>query len=85
MQEKLLAVRSTVSGALEYLQDGLDRRQDVASVRALLEVMQDAAHVMAKVDHPQACLNSVSPFLCVPGYFACQPYGLYGGNAGGLK
>ena len=55
VQDKLLAVRSKVSGALDYLQDGLNRRQDVASVRALLEVMQDTAHVMAKVGHPQAC------------------------------
>ena len=45
-------MRSNVSGALDYLQDGLNRRQDVASVRALLEVMQDTAHVMAKVGHP---------------------------------
>lgn len=48
-QDKLLGVRNNVSGALDYLRDGLNRRQDVASVRALLEVMQDAAHVMAKV------------------------------------
>ena len=48
-QNKLLAVRNSVSGALDYLRDGLSRRQDLASVRALLEVMQDAAHVMAKV------------------------------------
>ena len=48
-QDKLLAVRDSVSGALDYLRDGLNRRQDVASIRALLEVMQDAAHVMAKV------------------------------------
>ena len=48
-QDKLLGVRTSVSGALDYLRDGLNRRQDVASVRALLEIMQDAAHVMAKV------------------------------------
>ena len=48
-QDKLLAVRDSVSGALDYLRDGLNRRQDVASIRALLEVMQDAGHVMAKV------------------------------------
>ena len=48
-QDKLLGVRTNVSGALDYLRDGLNRRQDVASVRALLEIMQDAAHVMAKV------------------------------------
>ena len=48
-QDRLLAVRDSVSGALDYLRDGLNRRQDVASVRALLEVTQDAAHVMANV------------------------------------
>ena len=48
-QDKLLAVRDSVSGALDYLRDGPNRRQDVASIRALLEVMQDAAHVMAKI------------------------------------
>jgi len=53
-QEKLLAVKNNVSGALDYLRGGLSRRQDVASVRALLEVMQDTAHVMAKVE--PACL-----------------------------
>ena len=42
-------MRSNVSGALQYLQDGLKRRQDIAAVRALLEVMQDTAHVIAKV------------------------------------
>ena len=42
-------MRSNVSGALQHLQDGLRRRQDIAAVRALLEVMQDTAHVMAKV------------------------------------
>ena len=42
-------MRKNVSGALQYLQDGLKRRQDIAAVRALLEVMQDTAHVMAKV------------------------------------
>ncbi|CAL5225978.1 g8780 [Coccomyxa viridis] len=47
--DKLLAVRDSVSGALDYLRDGPNRRQDVASIRALLEVMQDDAHVMAKV------------------------------------
>lgn len=42
-------MRNNVSGALQCLQDGLKRRQDIAAVRALLEVMQDTAHVMAKV------------------------------------
>ena len=69
-------MRSNVSGALDYLQDGLNRRQDVASVRALLEVMQDTAHVMAKVGHPQACSPPVLPFLSVPKFNACPPYAL---------
>jgi hypothetical protein len=71
MQEKLLAVQRNVSGALDYLQDGLNRRQDVASVRALLEIMQDTAHVMAKVGHPQACPPPVLPSLSVPNLNAC--------------
>ena len=76
MQEKLLAVRSNVSGALDYLQDGLNQRQDVASFRALLEVMQDTAHVMAKVGHPQACPPPVLPSLSVPILNACLSYAL---------
>ena len=60
-QDKLLAVRNSVSGALDYLRDGLNRRQDVASVRALLEVMQDAAHVMAKVALTTECAIARMP------------------------
>ncbi|KAL4443325.1 hypothetical protein ABPG75_011062 [Micractinium tetrahymenae] len=50
LQEKLEAVRSSVAGASAELQSGLARRQAVAAARALLELMQDTAHVMSKVD-----------------------------------
>ena len=47
-QAKLVDVREEVTGALGTLRDGLDRRQTAASTRALLELMQDTAHVMGK-------------------------------------
>lgn len=49
MQDKLLAVRGEVTAALDALKEGLERRQGVASAKALLELMQDTAHVMSKV------------------------------------
>jgi AmiR/NasT family two-component response regulator len=42
-------VRGQLVAALDALRDGLERRKDVASARALLELMQDTAHVMSKV------------------------------------
>jgi hypothetical protein len=38
-----------VIGALDALNEGLERRKSVASARSLLELMQDTAHVMSKV------------------------------------
>lgn len=48
-QDKLLGVRGDVTAALDALKEGLERRQSVASAKALLELMQDVAHVMSKV------------------------------------
>ncbi|PRW51049.1 conserved oligomeric Golgi complex subunit 2 [Chlorella sorokiniana] len=50
LQEKLEAVRSAISEQAGELASGLQRRQAVAEARALLELMQDTAHVMSKVD-----------------------------------
>ncbi|KAL4420915.1 hypothetical protein ABPG77_001256 [Micractinium sp. CCAP 211/92] len=50
LQGKLEAVRGGIAGASAELQSGLARRQAVAAARALLELMQDTAHVMSKVD-----------------------------------
>lgn len=50
LQEKLEAVRGGIAGASAELQSGLARRQAVAAARTLLELMQDTAHVMSKVD-----------------------------------
>jgi hypothetical protein len=49
-QEKLEAVRDSIGGQVGELQTGLQRRQAVAAARELLELMQDTAHVMSKVD-----------------------------------
>ncbi|EFN56656.1 hypothetical protein CHLNCDRAFT_57543 [Chlorella variabilis] len=50
LQEKLEAARGGIAGQAAELQSGLQRRQTVAAARALLELMQDTAHVMSKVD-----------------------------------
>ncbi|KAL4854271.1 Conserved oligomeric Golgi complex subunit 2 [Chlorella vulgaris] len=50
LQEKLEAVRDSIGGQVGELQSGLQRRQAVAAARELLELMQDTAHVMSKVD-----------------------------------
>ncbi|CAL8471248.1 g10790 [Coccomyxa elongata] len=50
IKDKLLAVRGEVTAALDALKEGLERRQSVASAKALLELMQDTAHVMSKVE-----------------------------------
>ena len=44
-----------MTDALGALREGLERRQTVAAARALLELMQDTAHVMSKVC---TCLQS---------------------------
>lgn len=49
MQERLLAAQKAVQAELTALDQGLQRRQQAAKVKALLELMQDTAHVMSKV------------------------------------
>ncbi len=49
LQEKLQAVHAAVQAELNLLNEGLQRRQQAAAAKALLELMQDTAHAMAKV------------------------------------
>ena len=49
MQDKLLSAQAAVRSELEALNKGLEKRQQAAKVKALLELMQDTAHVMSKV------------------------------------
>ena len=62
VQDKLLGVRGEVTAALDALKEGLERRQSVASAKALLELMQDTAHVMSKVCTPGFIMLCVSGF-----------------------
>ena len=56
-----------MTGALGALRKGLERRQTVAAARALLELMQDTAHVMSKVGaRPRAAAMAVP--LCEAGF-----------------
>lgn len=43
-------MQAAIRGQLEALNEGLARRQQVASCRTTLELMQDTAHVMSKVE-----------------------------------
>ena len=49
MQDRLLAAQKAVQAELTALNQGLQKRQQAAKVKALLELMQDTAHVMSKV------------------------------------
>lgn len=48
---------SAVGAELEAIQGGLQRRADIAAARAMLELMQDTAHVMSKVQDLHALGN----------------------------
>ncbi|KAL3155163.1 hypothetical protein ABBQ32_013104 [Trebouxia sp. C0010 RCD-2024] len=50
LKERLLAAQKAVQAELTALDQGLQRRQQAAKVKALLELMQDTAHVMSKVE-----------------------------------
>eukprot|EP00891_Asterochloris_glomerata_P006880 jgi/Astpho2/6880/Aster-07879 len=50
LKEKLQAVHAAVQAELNLLNEGLQRRQQAAAAKALLELMQDTAHAMAKVE-----------------------------------
>lgn len=47
--EKLQAVKSSLQQEYNALGEGLALRQETASARGLLELMQDTAHTMSKV------------------------------------
>ncbi len=44
-----MSAQAAVQSELNALNQGLQRRQQAAKVKALLELMQDTAHVMSKV------------------------------------
>jgi hypothetical protein len=58
-QEQLGDVASAVGAELEAIQGGLQRRADIAAARAMLELMQDTAHVMSKVSAAAVARGSV--------------------------
>ena len=49
-QEKLEGVQKAVQGELNELNAGLQRRNDVAAARGILDLLQDTAHVASKVE-----------------------------------
>lgn len=50
LKDKLSKVEEGVRGELEALNQGLERRKDVATARSLLELMQEVAYVVSKVE-----------------------------------
>lgn len=50
LKDKLISAQAAVQSELNVLNQGLQRRQQAAKVKALLELMQDTAHVMSKVE-----------------------------------
>ena len=48
VQERLSVAQEAVRAELTALNRGLQKRQQAAKVKALLELMQDTAHVMSK-------------------------------------
>lgn len=49
VQERLTSAQEAVQSELNVLNQGLQKRQQAAKVKALLKLMQDTAHVMSKV------------------------------------
>lgn len=47
--EKIGKVQAQLQAELTALQAGLEQRQEIATARTLLELMQNAAHTLAKV------------------------------------
>lgn len=52
MQDQLLAAQAVVQAELDALNQGLQKRQQAGKIKALLELMQDTAHVMSKASLP---------------------------------
>eukprot|EP00854_Cymbomonas_tetramitiformis_P024130 gene24130-29286_t len=50
LKNKLGAAREYIASAVEAIGSGLAKRQEAASVRGVLELMLDTAHVVAKVE-----------------------------------
>ena len=55
VQERLSAAQEAVQAELTALNQGLYKRQQAAKVKALLELMQDTAHVMSKAGPMCSC------------------------------
>lgn len=51
---------------LDALNQGLQKRQQAAKVKALLELMQDTAHVMSKVMTTKTTLGVITRWLLHP-------------------
>lgn len=49
IQERLTLTQEAVQTELDVLKQGLQKRQQAAKVKELLNLMQDTAHVMSKV------------------------------------
>ena len=60
-KKRVEAARSAVGAQATALQEGLARRQAAAAARALLELAQEAMHVMAKVEKLLSELPQVGP------------------------
>lgn len=63
VQERLSHAQEAVQAELTALNQGLQKRQQAAKVKALLELMQDTAHVMSKAGPIWSLRHSVS-FQC---------------------
>lgn len=50
LKDQLLAAQAVVQAELDALNQGLQKRQQAGKIKALLELMQDTAHVMSKVE-----------------------------------
>ncbi|KAK9806115.1 hypothetical protein WJX72_002159 [[Myrmecia] bisecta] len=59
LKDKLSDVQGSIQSELQALGEGLQRRQQVAVARALLELMQDTAHVLSKVEKLLAEVESL--------------------------
>ena len=74
VQERLTSAQEAVQSELNVLNQGLQKRQQAAKVKALLKLMQDTAHVMSKVgqhvleqvanNHHCNCHMGTAPFVC---------------------
>lgn len=65
IQEGLGTVQGAVSGELEALHEGLNKRQAAAATRTQLQLLRDTAHAQSKVtssaQDDQHCFHSAMP------------------------